>query len=155
MKTTEDIKNRINKHKDDPFGDVFGAFDSIEYLSFEEAKEFLKPEVTKEEWEQTPLVREEIIAKMIKYMEFALSKADGHRGISSGRSVEHFINWLWLLDDTETLAFAQDDSNYTNYGCPILKKICEKYGIEYPKDEGMQRMAKGLKCSDDCESGCG
>ena len=154
MRTIEEIKYKIKHPSDDLFGTTI---DLIEFLSYQDAKELLKPEVTEADWSKDvkPLTEETVIAEMKKYMEFALEKAENHRGISASRSIEHFEQWLWLLDDKETLAFAEDEDNYSNYGAPILKRICEKYNFEYPQTSWMQNMAKGLKCHEDCEEDCG
>jgi len=155
LRTIEEIKQRINKISE---LDLFGiSADLIVYLPYEHAKEFIKPEVTEEQYNKEfkkSYTKENIIKEIRDYMSFALGKAENHRGISAGRSIEHFCAWLWLLKDHELLAFAEDDYNYENYGCPILKKICEKYDIQYPDDEGMLNMAKGEKCYKEC-SGCG
>ncbi len=70
--------------------------------------------------------------------------------------IDHFRAWLWLMEDGDTLAFAEEDNNYPNYGAPILAKICEKYGFEKPESVAAQRMAQGLECDPDgCPCGCG
>lgn len=153
LRTIAEIKAKIDSQKN---CDLFGTFvDLLEYLPFNDAKEYLKPEITAEQWTNKALSKGTIIAEMKKYMIFALEKASNHRGLSSSRSIDHFKNWLWLLGDDETLAFAEDDCNYQNYGAPILKKICEVYGFDFPNNEDIQNMAKGLPCYEGCEMGCG
>ena len=155
MKSFEAIVEEIKRKSE---FDLCGTTsDLMEYLPYQYAKEFLKPEVTEEEWKksQVALTEENVVSVMKNYMAFALDKASNHRGISTSRSIEHFACWLSLLEDSETLSFLEDEDNYENYGCPILKKICEKYGFSYPEDLPMQNMAKGLPCWPDCEEGCG
>lgn len=147
MRTQQDILNRIKEIEDDDF---FGAIrsDLIQFLIYENAKTFLKEGVTKEEWSHSrkDLTREGVIAEISKYMPFAWDKANNCRGLSAGRSIDHMKAYLWLLEDTELLQYAED--NYTLYGKPILKKICEKYGIEWKSlhsgyagnDEESQRL---------------
>lgn len=134
--------------------------DFVERLDFASAKQFLKDEITPELWasQSKPNTRESIIASMRDYMDFALEKARDHRGISAGRSLDHFRAWLWLLEDEETLAFLDDEKNYPQYGAPCLKKICEVYDFkEYAEQfEGsLGNMARGESCTNGCEEGCG
>jgi hypothetical protein len=62
--------------------------------------------------------------------------------------------WLWLLGEEELHQFAEDSKNYPQYGAPILKKICEKYGFPVPEGEAIANMSQGLSCSQYCEEGC-
>lgn len=84
----------------------------------------------KEDCEPDPLTEETIIEEMRSYMGFALGKARNERGISASRSVWKYVQWLWVLEDEELLAFAEDDDNYPMYGMPVLQKICDKYGFK-------------------------
>ena len=153
MKSFEAIVEEIKRKSE---FDLFGTTsDLIVYLPYQYAKDFLKPEVTEKDWKPEPYTEESILSAMKNYMAFALDKASNHRGISASRSIEHFACWLSLLEDSETLSFLEDEDNYENYGCPILKKICEKYGFSYPEDSATQNMAKGLPCIRNCEEGCG
>lgn len=154
MQNFEKIIARIKETQDDFFNE---SSDLLIYLPYIHAKEFLKENYTEEKWSKTVkrLNEEIVISEMKEYMPFALEKASNHRGLSASRSIEHFQNWLFLLGDDELLNFSQQGGNYTNYGCPILKKICQKYGFEYPSSLEMQRMAEGKPCVDNCEEGCG
>ena len=154
----EAFENIVEAVKKESKLDLFGVTaDLLIYLPYEYAKELLKPEVTEEEWNKKvkPLTRENVIKEMEEYMEFALNKARDHRGISASRSIEHYRMWLFLLKDYETLAFINEDRNYQNYGCPMLKKICDKYSFQYPPIQEMYRMADGLPCVPGCTMGCG
>lgn len=137
--------------------DFLGTYagDLITRLSFAKAKPYLKPEAKEAEWEVRPRDRESVIAEMREYMDFAWEKALGHRGISAGRSIDHFKAWLWLLGDDETKAFLDGDENYSQYGVPCLKKVCDVYGFKMPDDEAAKNMAEGRPCHPDCEEGCG
>lgn len=92
---------------------------------------------------------------MLDYMPFALGKAQDHRGLSASRSIDHFRAWLWMLSDDETLGFCDVEENYTNYGAPILREICENYGFDTPAETWFANMASGGPCSPDCRDGCG
>ena len=168
MKTTKDIVERLRELDKKGMEELMAKLassDLFTYLSFEEAKEFVNPEALKPEnieqskidWEKDveQLTEKHIIDKMKNYMTFALDKASNHRGLSANRSVAHFEHWLWLIEDQELLDFINQPDSYSMYGCPILKKICEKYDMIYPTDEVMQRMARGEPCIDGCEQGCG
>lgn len=126
----------------------------VPYLDYENAKAFLKPEVTAETWRPEPLTEESVKEAMREYMgRVGWEKVMDHRGISAGRTVEKMGAWLWLLGDDEMVAFAEDSNNYPQYGAPILMRICEKYGFPFPQGEDVARMARGEPCDAACE-GC-
>ena len=162
MPTTEQIKAKVAAHSKDFFG--FIAADLAIYLSWEDAKEVLnfkadyieEVESGEAKWNQKPIpARDKIIEEMKSYMDFAIGKATGHRGLSASRSIDHYRAWLWLLEDEEGLVFLSDDNNYPQYGVPMLKWICDKYGFEHPDDEEFTNMAQGLPCGADYDCGCG
>ena len=135
------------------------AEDLLEFVTFEAAKEFIEPKLLKdyesgkEKWTFTKPTRANILKKIRDYMEFALGKAEDHRGLSAERSIEHFKHWVWLLGDKDYKTI--DWENYTNYGTPILKQICEVYEIDFPEDNHkLVSMSQGKKCDIECE-GCG
>lgn len=157
MRTDQEILDRIEvARKRDVLG--LAISDLVECLSYGAAMDlgFLKDDTTEERWEK---VREssdpkEVKKRLVSYLDFAFGKALGHRGISASRSVLHIINWLWLMGDDDALAFAENDSNYCNYGVPILKHVSERYGFDYPRSEAIENMSKGLPCGiGDCECG--
>ena len=136
MRTTEEIVSRINEVSE---SDFFGAQtgDLLECLKFQDAKPFLKDTAEENDWKHIEPTSANIISQMKEYMSFALEKCEDHRGLSASRSIDHFRAWLWLLDDQETLKFIEDGNNYKNYGAPILKFICYKYGFEWRNYETM------------------
>ena len=128
----------------------------VPFLDFEHAQPFLKPEVTAAEWTPKALTRDAVLAEMREYMaEYGWPKALDHRGISAGRTVEKMTAWMWLLGDDEAVAFAEDSDNYPQYGAPVLKFICERFGFDVPADEQAHRMARGEHCGADYRCGCG
>lgn len=157
MRSQDDLQEHFQRVSD---GDFLGFMrsDLVGYMDYDAAKPHLKEEFTQKasaetEWDakKSSLDRDSIIGEMRDYMEFAIDKATGHRGISAERSLHHYRVWLWLLADEETLSFLDSDSNYPYYGVPCLQKICEVYGFDYPKDdEGWQNMADGRRCSPGC-----
>lgn len=131
MRTQQEIVDRIEAVKNEDF---FGAEtgDLLNALDFEHAKPYLKPGVTPEQWvDAASQTAEKVIEDMRNYMGFAWGKALDQRGLSASRSISHFRAWLWLLEDEELLAFINGD-NYAQYGKPILRAICEKYGFDVP-----------------------
>ena len=152
MRTRDEIVARI-KHveKSDWLGTQFG--DLANYLDAATLKPLVKPDADLSNWQPEELTRENVIKKMLEYLDFAFEKASSHRGISASRSVEHMQSYLWLLGDDELLAFATSGGNYANYGVPILKRIAIKYDKTMP--ENILNWKDGEPCEPNCESGCG
>lgn len=152
MRTEQEIIEYCKEVADEIFGFKLDVL--LPYLSAENVKPFLRDDADLSLWTTKPLVRDSILSEMREYMEFAWDKVDNHRGLSAGRSVDKMQAWLWLLGDNETLAFAEDENNYPNYGAPILKCICEVYSFSIPNSEDVLRMAQGKPCRDGCRNGC-
>jgi len=70
------------------------------------------------------LTRENVIKEMQEYIGFAFEKARDQRGISAGRSIWKFQQWLWALEDTEITYF-----DFEDYGIALLTRIAKKYGL--------------------------
>jgi hypothetical protein len=123
MREQQEILDRIEEIKDRDFFGIERS-DLLDYLDFENAKEFLKDDVTEKDWNdegKSENSKEAIIKVMKDYMSFAIGKAEGERGISAGRSLAHYTAWIWLAED--------------NYGRGELKEICEHYGWDYSELE--------------------
>lgn len=163
MRTQKEIIDRINNRKQEClFG--WGIEDLIFALSFENAQKFFKDDhtITKEEWNQYKEAN--IISSIRHYIPFAIEKAVNHRGISASRSVSHFRSWVWLLGNDELSKFIDNESNYMQYGAPIIKRVAEEYGDidSYGEismeDEIFAAMANGEicpACRNGHSSGCG
>jgi len=138
MRTQQEIVEKINSVKNRDFLCAM-ASDLIGYLDYEHAKEYLKPEVTAEEWNYTPPATEEEFRKQVlkgmeEYMPFAWDKANDCRGISAGRSMQHYMMWVWLLGDESVFG---DLEQYEYYGKDNLVRICEHYGWDHKQwDDG-------------------
>ena len=103
-------------------------------LSFQAAKSLVKPEAEEADWTQYPRDRDSILKEMLEYMPFAWDKANHCRGISAGRSIDHYDAWLWLLGDD-----LKNFGEYEHYGKQILVRICEKYGWDESQwDDGIR-----------------
>lgn len=100
-----------------------------------------------------PLTEEFVRSKAIDYLAFAFEKAVDHRGISASRSVIKMREYAWLLGMDDVVAFADDDSNYANYGVPILKRMAMALGVELPPE--IAAWKDGEPCRPDCNEGCG
>jgi hypothetical protein len=129
MKTPAEIHARIEELSsgtEDYLG--FQRNDLINALTFEEARRYLKDDVTDadgEKWQQdTDSLRE-----AHNYAPFAWDKANSNRGLSAGRSIEHYKAWLWLLGHDQ-LASTLDD-HYEYYGKPCLVLVCEFLDIPW------------------------
>jgi hypothetical protein len=136
MKSQDEIVEKIKSEKDDFFGAKRG--DWIDFLDFEHAKEFLKPEVTAEEWKPKENTPEGIKACIINYLPFAWDKANGCRGISANRSINHMEAYLWLLGDEEfTEKFNHIEYQY--YGKDALIAVSEYVGFDWRAvDDGIR-----------------
>lgn len=112
--------------------------DLVHALSFEAAKPLLNDSVKPEDWaEKRPVPSEEIAA----YMPFAWGKANGCRGLSAGRSIDHMRAWLWL--DGKDVLCSRMDSLYDFYGKPCLVLICAEYKIDWRGlDDGAWRASE-------------
>jgi len=104
MKTIEQIVDRIQNDKNDPFG--FVADMLIEYVPYEAAKPLLSEEAEEaypggEGWDVSPLTKEAVTEEMRSYMKFAWGKVRDHRGLSASRSVVKMAAWLWILDEDD------------------------------------------------------
>lgn len=149
MRTDQEILARIvDIDSDDWTGTMRG--DLSMYLSLEAIRPLCKPDADLSDHEPVSQERDAILGVIREYMPFAVEKATGHRGISAGRSVDHFKSWVWLLGDYEEI----DWNDYENYGAPILRQICQRYDIPVPDDVGFTMMAGGHKCSAHCDQGC-
>lgn len=125
MRSREEIVARIAQLE---HADFFGAArgELIGYLPFDDAKAFLKPEVKGGDWKVLPQDKASIVAQILDYMPFAWEKANGCRGLSAGRSLDHMAAWLWMIEEPQA---AEAIGNYTMYGKPQLRAICEKLGL--------------------------
>lgn len=154
MRSQDEIVKRIRETKDtDFFG--FGQEVLLQALDFEHAKEFIKPEVTKEIWNEVfSTYTDENLKKMAsEYLEFAWDKAEDHRGLSASRSVQKMTEFVWLLGMDDVVKKI-GDASFTTYGAPILKIVAEALGTIIPASEALVNMMNGSPCSPSCDEGC-
>lgn len=131
MRTEQEILARIEEIKErDWLG--FERGDLISALSFDAAKPFLKPEATAEGWVRL----DDPMVAIKEYMAFAWDKANNCRGLSAGRSMTHMLAWLWLAEENEFVS-RMDLEDYSHYGKPQLRAICEHFEIDWRQyDDG-------------------
>lgn len=157
MRTDEEIVARIEEVEG---GDWMGTqrMDLIHALSWEAAQPYLSDEGKargEKEWEDERTVAPDVVkARMEEYLPFAIGKAEDHRGLSAGRSIDHFRSWAWLLGDE---AYNRIDWNdHQNYGAPVLKAVAEHLtDFDWKVSEAVERMARGDSCRPGCDEGCG
>ncbi len=127
-RTQQEILDQIELWKDNDF---FGVkrLCLIQFLDYENAKQFLNEGVTEEEWQEDDdnITPENEIAR---YMSFAWEKANDCRGLSASRSYDRFTAWVWLINDPE-LQDGFDEIEYEYYGKPTLVYLCEHFGIDW------------------------
>ena len=140
MRTETEIIARINDRiEDDILG--FECSEYLPYLSFENAKPFLRSGIQSSDWKQLELTEHGIKKTMLDYMPFAWEKANDRRGISSNRSLSHYVAWLWLSGDDEFSSKIERRmvGGYSFYGKPILESICEYFGWNWSQwDDGIR-----------------
>jgi hypothetical protein len=133
VRTQDQIVARLRtENARDYFGWASG--DLLEWLDFERAKEFLKEGVTEEQWNESRKDQKPVRQQAIDYMPFAWEKANDERGLSAGRSMNHYCNWLWLMGEDE---LAQSMLTYQYYGKENLIRVCEFLGLDHKQwDDG-------------------
>jgi hypothetical protein len=150
-RTQDEIVARIEDATDE---DMFGFRREVlvDALDFEHAKPFLIAGATAEEWEEARV--DDFDAAARSYYTFALEKIEGHRGISANRSVEKLTEFAWLLGRDDVVA-AMEAAEYPQYGAPKVAAFAAGFGLDWPTDPAMVRMASGRPCEDNCYDGCG
>ena len=97
------------------------------YLSFEYLRSKANKEATDKEIKDFMeiLTKEKILKEATDYLKFAWEKCNNERGISSNRSIYHYIEWFWLMGEYDFSTKIQNefDGNYHSYGAHILKMI--------------------------------
>ena len=111
QRTQEEIRARLEETLENDH-DIFG-FEREHYaaaLNYENAKPYLKDNVTADEWQ--PLTHEEVVEKAREYMEFAKGKARNKRRLSAMRSLSHYRAWLWLMGEDQFDDIIHDAKGY-------------------------------------------
>lgn len=148
-RTQDEIVQRAReRQKEDLFG--FEISEYVRFLDFDHAKEFLKGDVTPDDWSQDS--QDNVRNLMIEYMDFAWDKANSGRGISAWRSLAHYVAWLWIEGTDEAVALSEELAtfDYTDYGKPQLRKICRHLGLNPDDyDDGRRGNTEGAMFASD------
>jgi len=126
MRTPDEILKRVEEVKEEDFFG-FETADLLAWLPYDKARPYLKDSVGPEDWSYEVPTHDSVLKCITNYMPFAWDKANACRGLSAMRSLQHMKAWLWLLGDD--LTDKLDD--YTYYGKPQLRAICDKLGINW------------------------
>jgi hypothetical protein len=129
-KTSEEIKARIASVADKDWMGTTRS-DLIDYLSFADAKEFLKPEAMEQAWNEREVKAPLDAAK--DYLPFAWDKANGCRGLSAGRSLDHLKAWLWLAGFGAIVD--EHFGDYSHYGKQQLVIASELCGFAWQSED--------------------
>jgi hypothetical protein len=166
MRTREEIIHAIETagHEGGTFeDDIFGFSREVlaEFLSYEDVIAiFGEQEFIAEDWNAIKVTADSVRDQIIDYMEFAIIKATGHRGLSSDRSIQKMHVWIWLLGNEEyTRIWTKNvgQKPYKNYGAPKLMAICQEFDIAIPgytDGEDFTYMAESQPCRLGCDMGC-
>lgn len=126
----------------------------ISVLDFEHAAPFLAPDTTGGEWDKIRVRPDAVEDRARDYYAFALTKIEGHRGISASRSVDKLTEYAWLLSRDDVVD-AMAAADFPQYGAPKVKAFADGFGEDWPTERWAVRMAEGLPCESGCEMGCG
>jgi hypothetical protein len=128
MKTQQEILSRARRIND--MEDWLGVERAELCLAMEsETYRELNPAIKEEDEElvaKLPVYKtdEDVLDEMHSYLSFAFGKAYGQRGISAGRSIDHFRGLSFLVDDElHRVVTEMTKNNYGPYGLPILRYI--------------------------------
>ncbi len=129
MRTQDEI---VARFKERAATDWLG-FEVNEYLSamdFEHANEFLKDDVTPDQFKTTFKTDDDVRRCMAQYIDFAWNKCNNERGISASRSLMHYVAWIWLVgdDDVYDRLELEMEKNHNDYGRSCLELLCQHYG---------------------------
>jgi hypothetical protein len=157
MRTVEQILERI-KDVDRGFTDLTGAERTrlVCYLPYSTAGPYLNDGTTEKDWDVSPLDEDYIRSQVVEYLPFAFDKAEGHRGISTVRSLSHLRALFWLLGDDGVVAAIDSPEMYPQYGVPVLMLAAGRVDYDVSSlSEAVKNMGQGLICTQGCEEGCG
>lgn len=143
MRTVEEIRARLEVARE---ADFFG-------VALNDLAMYLPEHIPQNLTLEPPPTMEQAKQLIAEYLPFAFEKAEDHRSLSAMRSVLHIINWAWLGEMPNLLAFAESEDNYTNYGVPILKRAALEVGVPLPTF--IEFWIDGEPCTHSCDQGCG
>lgn len=129
LRSHQEIVERLKEiGPHDFFG--FESSDLLVYLPWDKAKPFLKEDANESEWRTKYPVFTAPLKAALEYMPFAWEKANGCRGLSAMRSLDHCKAWLWMAGYGGTLIKDLFD-DYDNYGKGQLVFVSELVGFNW------------------------
>lgn len=119
-RTPDEIVARVESIKGDDF---FGKRAEVLLLTLplENVRPFLRDDFDGEWTAADPF------AEASEYLEFAVGKMQGERGLSAQRSVDAYREWLWLLTDDATVAEYETLDCW--YGDKNLRFAAQRLGL--------------------------
>lgn len=150
LKTQQEIRARFDQFDligKDPFGFHREALATA--MEYDTAADLVDG-VTADDW-----VKPDIAKTSREYLEFAITKAVNHRGLSANRSIMKLGEMVWCLGD-DALTDRFEKADYEQYGAPKLAVLAEAWGLatDAMQTEAWQRMATGQPCHEGCDEGC-
>lgn len=131
-RTQDEIVQRVHAVRPD---DVLGWHCEvlIPQLDYDHAREFLKPDVTAEEWAADLAAdrgeHADLTAVAASYLTFAFGKAYDERSISAERSINKLTEYAWLLGRDELAERMASGREYGSYGLPLLRAFAEEFDL--------------------------
>ena len=140
---------------DDFFG--FAREVLIETMDADTVRRFNPDATIGDDW--TAWTTEDVETNARNYLDFAVEKAIGHRGISAERSVAKLREFAWLLGRDDVIE-QMDKADYPQYGMPKVMAFASGmnwgFGPLCADDtDALNRMAQGWECRPGCGEGCG
>lgn len=138
-RTEDEIIARIGAIRaEGQFADLFGKRQEVLIcaLPFERAKAegFLREDATEDQWaDEGP---GNVHRAASDYVDFAVSKVAGERGLSAERSTQAYGEYVWLLTDDQTHE-RYDATEYGWYGRTQLAFAFDVLGLEVERDAAL------------------
>ena len=130
MRTQQEILTKFREHS----GPLDFTRDVLfEHLDYDHAREFLKPECTREKYESYAAQQPPLEEARLYMDEYGWPKCLGERGISAVRTVQKMQAWFWLVGNDEMVAAIRGES-YDDYGWSILHMICTQMSWPIPEE---------------------
>ena len=130
MRKKKEVLERFKKGLEEDKIGIWYEFNGkllVPYLPFEYLRnDFFKEEVSDKEIRDfmEDINKDSIMKEMKEYLSFAWEKCNNERGISANRSIEHFIEWIWLIDEVfSNKIYKEYNENYHSYGANILEMV--------------------------------
>ena len=123
MKTLEYVKEHISEIEQDDMFDSRFTKRLMQFIPSGEWEKFgFKRKEDSEEFTVTPWTEENVLAQLKDDLDFAITKAANHRGISAGLMNDVLKAWCIVLEN------GLEDTEYGWYGDKLIKAIDEFYG---------------------------